>query len=147
MASYLYRCVACFKKHEITAPMGEAPLSAKCDCGQDAVRHYTVPDICIKAGTDSLVYDPKYTIPSMGRHVRSDEAQHQLYKKRVREAKKTDAQRRRSLSKKSDGDECKRIGVMPLEVNEYITEMTGDPAAVSRDPEYWHKVTGTWTGG
>lgn len=155
-ATRMMTSARCMNGHEVAFESGEGEPK-ECHCGERFMTRMIascaegeIPNLR-NSGTRSvpeLVYDPKYTIPSMGRFAgRTDQQQHQLYKRMVNEAKKVDAQRRRSLARKKDTDDCQRIGKMPLEINEYITEMTGDPHAVSKDPVYWHKATGTWTGG
>lgn len=140
---YGFSCDACAQEQEVSCTWAERPATLPCACGGVASPVITGGREAFMKGRP-MVYEHKYTMPNMGtRYGVSDEQQDRIYGGRIREARKKNAQRRRSLSRKDGFD---HVGKMPLEIEQYIMDSTGDKGAVMKDPETWLKKTGCWTG-
>jgi putative FmdB family regulatory protein len=116
-----------------------------CPCGKEAQQVITGGLMGIVKGGTPIEYSKQYSIPNMGRFVRSDEQQHARYQDIVGTARNRANAHRTSASKKSDM-QWEHVGCTPLEIHEYVSESTGDKQAFQKDPEYWLKKTDTWIG-
>lgn len=144
MPTYQFVCDAGHER-EFVFSMASKPATLPCEeCGKPSVSRITGGLMAV-IKNEPIKYDHKYTIPNMGRFVRSDQEQHRMYSEHIRNAKKDAAERRRSLAKKAD-EHCEHVASVPLEVHEYVSEMTGDKQAFQKDPVYWAKKTGTYLG-
>jgi hypothetical protein len=144
----------CENDHEFLHRLAddEAWGAARCDCGAKTVMSIVrfgegVPDLKSKPriSTTDFKYDKKWNCPNIGRHVRSDIAQHRFNQRRVQEAKNRAAQKRRSKSKKSE-EQWEHIGRTPIEVHESVVETLNDRNAWHKDPVGLLKATGTYLG-
>lgn len=147
-----YRCSAF---HEFIVPMEgqREPKDRRCRCGATATwKRISYGQEDDRRGHDGHIFVKnrpyeygKWNVPSIGRFVRSDQEQHDLYGARIRDARKRAAEQRKSLSRKDDV-QWELVGKTPLEVHESVVENENDRHAWHKDPEKWLKKTGTWVG-
>lgn len=112
--------------------------------GDDAPAPQAEAPMCFAKGRD-YQYNKARNIPSMGRRVRSDAAQHALYQGRIESAAKRAREARRSRSRRSDV-QWEHVGRVPIEVYESVVENERDKLAWNKDPVGLMKRTGTWFG-
>lgn len=61
MVTYGFRCRSCGESQDIGFPMGQAPASVPCPCGEEAERvFFSLPVVFRPEGWDLSPDDPKY---------------------------------------------------------------------------------------
>jgi hypothetical protein len=144
MPRYEYTC-ECGDVQERRFLMAERPAKIPCErCGESATLGPGGGIAAFVKGRD-FQFDKRKCIPSIGRNVRSDEAQGRLYEQMVGEAKKGMKQFRRNGGlKKTDGFEL--VGRVPLELHEAVVEHQDDKNVWNSDPVDMLKRTNMYLG-
>lgn len=100
--------------------------------------------LCFAKGRD-YEFNKARNIPSMGRFVRSDQAQHELYQDRIGAAAKRARELRRGRGRRHD-IQWEHIGKVPLELHESVVENERDKECWQKDPIGLLKATGCYFG-
>lgn len=145
MPRYQFECDGCGHGQELTCSWSQRPSVLPCpECGGTAEPVITGGQPPVVKGTD-WQWDPKWCIPNIGRHVRSDAEQYRLHEQVVSHAKKQAAQARRDRGRRSDA-QWEHVGKVPLEIYEGVVEHTKDKSVWQHDTENLLKKTGCWLG-
>jgi hypothetical protein len=123
--------------------MSERKSVLPCPCGGEAQQIITaVPEVLVRFRP--YEFNKAKNVRSNGYHFgRTDEQQHEQYRRVVETQRKLVERRNRDLGKK-DGFEF--LGVMPGEMADSIDENEGTKETVVRDPVTWLKKTGLYMG-
>jgi putative FmdB family regulatory protein len=144
MPTYAFQCQSCGREQETTCSWSARPAALSCACSGKATP-------VITGGVEPVVkgkgwqWDKRTNVPSMGRHVRTDQQQHKRYQEIVSAAKVNAKRARKNPARKPD-DDVQLIGRVPLEAHEGVVEAMGDKLCWQKDTENLLKKTGFWTG-
>lgn len=144
MPRYDYECRCCGHREEHFFSMADMPSTVACEaCGQESPRSISVPESFVR--NREYVFNPAKCVRSNGRLVgRSDQQQHELYRKWFDGMRTRQRDLKRSHSKNKH--EIQWIGGMPGEMADSIGEHEGDKEAVYKDPIPFLKKTGLYAG-
>lgn len=141
---YDFECASCGNAWEHTCSMSERPASLPCPCGGEAVQIITVvPEALIRFRP--YEFNKAKNVRSFGATKgRTDEQQHEHYRRSFDMQRKMVSEQRRS-GKLHKEDGFQYLGGMPGEMADSINEAEGKET-VQSDPITFLKKTGLYMG-
>lgn len=141
---YDYRCESCNDVFEHSCSMSERKDVLPClACGGDARQTFTtVPEAFVRFRP--YEFDRSKNVMSGGRsHGRSDQQQHEHYRKIVEINRSAEARRRKNGG---NGNEAELLAVFPGEMVDSVNENEGAKETLQKDPITWAKKLGVYMG-
>lgn len=141
---YDFKCGSCGDAFEHSCLMSQYQEVLPClACGGDARQVFSVPEVLVRFRP--YEFNRAKNVMSAGRkHGRSDQQQHEHYRKIVEINRTAEANRRRNGT---HGNECELLAVFPGEMVDSVNENEGTKECVQSDPVTWAKKLGVYMGG
>lgn len=141
---YDFRCESCEDIFEHSCRMAERPDVLPClSCGGDARQTFTsVPEVFVRFRP--YEFDRSKNVMSNGRkHGRTDQQQHEHYRKIVEMNRSAAARRRQNGGNK---DAAELLAVFPGEMVDSVNENEGAKETLQKDPITFAKKLGVYLG-